>query len=89
MSEVKRVALTPLSAAPTKKDKDKKGKKIKVFIPHIKKQILEYNTSINKSWNHVIIHQEPNTIPDAKTKWCASFKSTNYKYIAKYQDKRI
>lgn len=51
-------------------------------------RIPNVDLSHKKSWNVMVIHQEPNHIPDLRTPWCLDFRGSPQSYLVDYLDQQ-
>lgn len=60
----------------------------KVYIPYIQNPILVdgVNISERRSWNIMIVHQNPNTLAVPSTPWVLDFRGTKNDYLVEYLD---
>jgi hypothetical protein len=48
--------------------------------------VANHNLSEDKSWNLLVLHQEPGQIPNANTPWILDVKTVSHLYLIKYLD---
>lgn len=67
---------------------DEKNDRSGILHPYSKNPIVIEGQDITaeKSWNHMILHQEPGSIPTPSTPWVLEFKTTPSLYLIKYVD---
>lgn len=67
---------------------DSKSDRSGILHPYSKNMLIvdHHDLTADKSWNLMVLHQEPGSIPNPSTPWILDFKTTPNLYLIKYLD---